>query len=89
MSRPKTLAQWRREFPAYDEAIRAVEAAATVWPRAPRMIAHIHPDTHIVSIVLDGSEKDCAAADRLLPYRDGWDRDNAHARAVWRKVVAR
>ena len=81
----KTTAQWRREFPAYDKAYRAVEKAA--WPGGPRMVAHIHPDTHVVSIILDGSAADCEKADRRLGYPSGWTWDTDYPRAVWRKVV--
>jgi len=93
VSRAKTTAQWRREVPAYDTAIRAVEAAVKGWPagRAPRMIAHLHPDTHVVSIILDGSEGDTRVADVLLTstgYRRGWEWDASYPRAVWRKTVS-
>jgi hypothetical protein len=82
-----TTAQWRREVPAYDKAIRAVEAVAASWPARPRMIAHIHPDTRVVSIILDGSDADCTTADRKLGYPAGWKWDTDYPRAVWRKVV--
>jgi hypothetical protein len=89
--RAKTTAQWRREVPAYDKAIRAVEAVSAAWPgQAPRLIAHIHPDTRIVSIIMDGSGKDCDTADSRLVHRGyarGWVWDTTYARAVWRKVV--
>lgn len=93
MSRAKTTAQWRREVPNYDRAIRAVEAAIQNWPsrRPPRVIAHIHPDTRVVSIILDGSEAQTKVADVLLVstgYRHGWQWDTGNARPVWRKVVA-
>lgn len=93
MTRAKTTAQWRREVPAYDRAIRAVEDLHKAWPgRAPRIIAHIHPDTRVVSIILDGDRADTEVADRRLTgrgYRSGWQWDTECPRAVWRKVVAR
>jgi hypothetical protein len=56
MSR-KTAAQWRREVPEYDDAIRCVEKLARNWPapsRAPHVVAHLDPDTRQVSFILRG-----------------------------------
>jgi hypothetical protein len=89
MTRAKTTAQWRREVPAYDKAIRAVESAVKAWPGGPRMIAHVHPDTRVVSLILDGTEADCEHADRLLAYRSGWAWDTTYGHPVWRKTVTR
>jgi hypothetical protein len=92
----KTTAQWRREVPAYDKAIRAAEhllAARPTW--AGRVIAHIHPDTLVVSILLrgPGSGSLTSPADRLLAkfgYRTGgWAYEDTHGVEVWRKTVAR
>ena len=92
----KTTAQWRREVPAYDRAIRAAErllAARPTW--AGRVIAHIHPDTRVVSILLrgPGSQALTAQADEdlsRLGYRPGgWAHETTCGVEVWRKDVTR
>nr|WP_221374450.1 hypothetical protein [Actinoplanes polyasparticus] len=88
----KTLAQWRREFPAYDTAIRAVEALRGTR-LVPHTVAHIHPDTHTVSILLHGSRRNTETADRLLHDfgypAGGWALEAGHDHEIWRKRVAR
>ncbi len=56
MSR-KTVAQWRREVPAYDQAIRDVETLQRNWPgrsRPPHVVAHLDESTGQVSFILRG-----------------------------------
>lgn len=91
-----TTAQWRREVPAYDRAFRAVESLLSSGPAwAGRVIAHLHPDTRVVSILVrgPGSGALTAPADehlRTLGYRaGGWVRETTCGVEVWRKVVAR
>ncbi|WP_203823117.1 hypothetical protein [Paractinoplanes ferrugineus] len=65
----KTTAQWRREVPAYDKAIRAVEQLLKSWPPSPHglpLVAHLDPDTRVVSIVLHGTPRQANDADREL-----------------------
>lgn len=53
----KTVAQWRREVPEYDQAIRDVERLARNWPghaRPPHLVAHLDEDTGQVSFILRG-----------------------------------
>lgn len=89
----KTTAQWRREVPAYDQLIRAVQRLAANWPgtgSAPRIIAHLNPDTRVVSVILDGTAEECSLADQRLAtlgYRPGWVFDTT-VHPVWRKVVS-
>jgi hypothetical protein len=93
----KSTAQWRREVPAYDKAVRAAEHLLKTCPDwAGRVIAHIHPDTLVVSILLRGPESLAMTshADRLLTdsfnYRPGgWSHENTHGVEVWRKDVTR
>jgi hypothetical protein len=90
----KTTAQWRRDVPAYDRAIRMVEAMHAGWParRVPRSVAHLDPETLTVSIILDGTDADCDLADQWLTscgYRAGWVWDTRYERPVWRKTVTR
>jgi hypothetical protein len=92
----RTVAQWRKAVPAFDKAHRAVEDLRTNWPasRVPHLVAHIHPDTRIVSIVLHGNRGQRDAADTMLTDRygyplGGWQQETVHGVTVWRKVVAR
>jgi hypothetical protein len=92
----KTTAQWRREVPAYDRAVRAVEALRANWAgkgRLPHIVAHIHPDTRIVSIILHGHPGDRDDADRQLERRGyqagGWAAERGYDHQIWRKSVAR
>lgn len=53
----RTPAQWRKEVPAYDQAVRDVENLRRNWPgrgRAPHVVAHLDPDTRQVSFILRG-----------------------------------
>lgn len=86
----KTTAQWRREHPAYDLAYRAVEALRATQ-RLPHTVAHIHPDTHHVSIILHGTQAHTSIADGLL-YDFGipagsWRQETGYGVQYWRKRV--
>lgn len=95
MAEAKTTAEWRREVPAYDKAFRAAEsllAAGPAWDR--RVVAHLHPDTRVVSILLrgPGSGALTGRADGFLArfgYRPGgWVSESVSGVEVWRKAVA-
>lgn len=93
--RARTAAQWRREVPAYDQAWTSVEILRVRWPgagRIPHMVAHIHPDSRVVSIVLHGTADECDAADRRLLRefpQATWRLIPDLDRQAWRKVVSR
>jgi hypothetical protein len=96
VTRAKTTAQWRKEVPAYDRAIRAVEGLIANWPGQRRnIVAHIHPDTRVVSIILHGNRADCATADRLLAYANpamagrAWQPETFQGHSYFRKVTQR
>lgn len=91
VSPAKTSAQWRRQAPAYDRAVRVVEALRESWSGGPLVVAHIHPDTHVVSIILHGDRSDTANADRRLRgyHAGGWVQETTCGVTVWRKVVHR
>jgi len=55
-----TTAQWRREVPAYDRMCRDVTATAGRLPfgNGRAAVAHINPDTRVVSFILRVTEAD-------------------------------
>jgi hypothetical protein len=94
----KGVAYWRREVPAFDKANRAIDlliAADLGWAHGQSVIAHIHPDTLAVSILLRGAGSQALVAkadERLskLGYRKGgWVHENTFGVEVWRKDVTR
>lgn len=93
MTAAKTPAQWRREVPAYDKAYRAVKAMLAEWPgRPPHMVAHLNPDTRVVSIVLHGDRTD--AVDFYLAARfdyptGGWTQEHIQGVTIRRKTLTR
>lgn len=92
MTRAKTPAQWRREIPAYDTALRAVEAVVATR-RFGHMVAHLDPDTLAVSLVLHGSHTQACVVDELLhdfgiPPR-GWVLVDGYDHEIWRKEITR
>jgi hypothetical protein len=96
MARAKTVAAWRREVPVYDKAVRDVQDLLTGWPslRRPRLVAHIDPNTHVVSIIVDGDKNQFHTADSTLINRygyrpGGWAEETAYGRTFWRKTVTR
>lgn len=90
MTRAKTPAQWQREVPAYDTAVRAVEAVRATG-RFGRTEADIDPGTRVVSILLHSSHTQACVVDQLLadygiPAR-GWRLEGGHGHEIWRKEI--
>jgi hypothetical protein len=63
-----TIAQWRREVPAYDRMYRDVVAVASKLPFGNRLsvIAHIDEDTRIVAFVLRVTDAEIPALRSLV-----------------------
>jgi hypothetical protein len=96
VTRAKTVAEWQRDVPVYDKAVRDVTHLLDNWPdwRVPRLVAHIDPDTRRVSIVLHGDrvQLEVAAAELVGRYGyqpGGWAEETAHGLTFWRKTVTR
>ena len=57
------------------------------------MVAHIHPDTWVISIVLHGTEEQTRIADEKLTRLDtwftagGWAQEELDGYFYWRKTV--